>query len=96
MTTRLPTPVPTPETFACVSCPLPTYPSDAKRSSLTGHVQLVIDVSPDGWVTGVSVTGSSGASDLDDRAAATVNNWQFTQTRTGRSGVPVSVEFQLQ
>ena len=67
--------------------PKPPYPSFAKAAGLTGTVTLSVRVSPDGSATSVSVSGSSGSSQLDSYAASWVQTrwrWPAGEARTFR------------
>jgi protein TonB len=58
--------------------PKPPYPSFARSRGLTGTVTLSIRVDPSGDVSGVSVTGSTGSSQLDEYAASWVSRrWKW-------------------
>ena len=94
--TPIPTPEPTPEEFTCIACPPPPrYPHSAHLAAINGTVQVIINVDRQGFVTTANLGASSGSAELDNAAIATVRNWQFTPTRSGRYGVPVYVDFEL-
>jgi periplasmic protein TonB len=58
--------------------PKPPYPSFARSRGLTGTVTLSIKVDPSGDVSGVSVAGSTGSSQLDEYAASWVSRrWKW-------------------
>lgn len=91
-----PTPEPPPEEFICIACPPPPrYPHSAHLAAINGTVQVIINVDRQGFVTTANLGASSGSAELDNAAIATVRNWQFTPTRSGRYGVPVYVDFEL-
>jgi periplasmic protein TonB len=54
--------------------PKPPYPAFAKKAGLTGTVTLSVRVSVDGAAASVSVSGSSGSSQLDSYAASWVQS----------------------
>jgi len=91
-----PTPEPPPEEFICIACPPPPrYPHRAHLDAINGTVQVIINVDRQGFVTTANLGASSGSAELDNAAIATVRNWQFTPTRSGRYGVPVYLDFEL-
>lgn len=48
------------------------YPPEARRASVGGRSDFILDVGPDGRVTGCSIRSSSGSKILDDQACALV------------------------
>lgn len=73
------------------SAPHPSYPSDAKANNQEGKVTLRLEISADGDVTDVSVTGSSGVGSLDEAAARGARRWKYTPARRGKKAVSSSV-----
>ena len=68
--------------------PKPTYPMLARRRGEQGVVLLRVHVRADGSVAEVTVTQSSGFSQLDDSALRTVReSWRFIPARL--DGIPV-------
>jgi TonB family protein len=49
-----------------------SYPDSAKRSGLEGTANVMFTIMPDGNVSSVGITGSSGEKVLDDEAVSTV------------------------
>jgi len=67
--------------------PAPRYPISARRSGITGAVDLKVRVTPDGRAADVQVQRSSGSSVLDGSALEAVRNWQFVPERRGQTPV---------
>lgn len=71
--------------------PKPPYPAFAKAKGLTGTVSLSVRVSAAGDVTGASVSGSSGSSELDSYAASWVTRrWKWPAGTARSFRLPVS------
>ncbi len=71
--------------------PAPPYPTFARSAGMQGTVRLVINVGPSGAVEGVSITGSTGFSALDDYAASFVRrNWRWPAGAARRFALPLS------
>lgn len=66
--------------------PNPPYPMSARRDGAEGEVLVAASIDPDGLVTAVSVSQSSGRNDLDAAATDTVlRRWRFRPaTRAGK------------
>lgn len=67
----------------------PAYPLDARRRKEQGTVKLMVLVGPDGKVSDVKVSGSSGSAFLDRAALSAVKRWRWTPQK--KNGVPVAV-----
>jgi len=76
-----------PAVVAAVNRP-PVYPRRAVRRGLTGRVELLVRVGPDGRPAAVEVHRSSGHDVLDRAALEAVRTWEFRPAT--RDGVPVS------
>lgn len=83
-----------------VTNPPPAYPEASRRAGEQGIVGVLITVAPDGTVSAVQVTQSSGFPALDEAARRAVQRWRFRPGQ--RAGVPVTasirtaVHFRLQ
>ena len=75
-----------------LSSPAPAYPRSALRSSVSGSVQLHIDVGADGVPINVVVVGSSRNRELDRAAVQAVRRWRFQPAM--RNGVPEAASVQ--
>ncbi len=75
-----------------LSSPAPVYPRGALRNSVSGDVQLRIEVGADGVPTEVEVVGSSRNRELDRAAVQAVRRWRFQPAM--RNGVPVAASVQ--
>ncbi|MGH7739784.1 MAG: energy transducer TonB [bacterium] len=71
--------------------PPPPYPEQARRLKEEGLVRLAVEVDAQGNVTSVSVSKSSGFSDLDEAALDTVKNWEFKPAHLAGIAVSTSV-----
>ncbi|MDB5712703.1 MAG: hypothetical protein JWO15_100 [Sphingomonadales bacterium] len=63
-----------------ISATPPTYPLDARRSKEQGVVVLSVILSPDGRVSDISVSSSSGHESLDRAALRAVRHWRWSPT----------------
>jgi len=71
--------------------PEPPYPGFARNAHMQGTVRLVINVGPSGAVEGVSVSGSTGFSALDNHAASWVRrNWRWPAGSARRFTLPLT------
>ena len=61
----------------------PIYPRRAVRRGWEGTVVLRVEVSPDGTVTAVDLSRSSGHRSLDEAAVDAVRSWRFRPARSG-------------
>ena len=66
------------------------YPSRALRQEEEGTVTMRITVSPEGRVSGCSVTGSSGSSTLDDAACRGMQRYARYNPALNAAGSPIS------
>lgn len=77
----------------------PNYPPDAAMLGQQGTVVLMVHVSPEGLVTGVDITQSSGYRMLDRAARDTVLAWHFLPAlrhgRPVRFAMPIRIRFAL-
>jgi protein TonB len=71
-----------------LSNPKPEYPEAAKEMRQQGVVVVSVEVGTDGHANDVSVSQSSGFSQLDEAAVRAVRRWLFEPART--AGLPVS------
>ena len=71
----------------------PLYPPQAWRRGLDGDAALTLSVSEDGFVTGVTVTKSTGHPILDWSAVASVYRWAFENPT--RDGKPQAFELEV-
>lgn len=67
----------------------PVYPVDSRRAREQGTVKLLVLVGPDGRVSDISVSGSSGSKRLDQAALSAVRRWRWSPTK--RNGTAVAV-----
>jgi protein TonB len=67
----------------------PVYPVAARRAREQGTVKLLVLVGPDGRVSDVMVSGSSGSKRLDEAALSAVKRWRWSPTK--RAGAAVAV-----
>lgn len=75
--------------------PDPPYPSFARSAGMQGTVRLVINVGPSGAVEGVSITGSTGFSPLDQHTASWVRrNWRWPAGAARRFSRPFTYRLQ--
>ena len=72
----------------CPHRPPPRYPPAARRLGQEGVVELLVELSASGAVSGVAVVESSGAASLDRAAVAAVRGWRCAPARAG--GVAVA------
>ena len=76
-------------------CPAPAFPSEAKKTGLTGTVLLLVEVDESGRPASVCIHRTSGHELLDSAALRTVQNWRFEPARldgqavSSRAEVPV-------
>ena len=71
--------------------PAPLYPPLSKRNRETGTVLLLVNVSPEGNATSVTLHQSSGYDRLDQAAIQAVNRWRFVPGMRGQSAVSATV-----
>ena len=71
--------------------PAPTYPALSKRNRETGTVLLLVNVSPEGNATAVTLHQSSGYDRLDQAAIQAVTRWRFVPGMRGQSTVSATV-----
>lgn len=80
--------------------PAPRYPVSARRSGVSGTVDLKVRVAPDGRAAEVQVQRTSGSEALDVAALETVRTWLFIPGRTGQtpveSWIVVPIVFRLE
>lgn len=80
--------------------PAPRYPISARRSGISGAVDLKVRVTPDGRAAEVQVQRTSGSSVLDGSALEAVRTWQFVPERRGHtpveSWIVVPIVFKLE
>ena len=70
----------------------PEYSEQARKAKYSGTVALLVDVSPSGQVTGVTVIRSLGMG-LDEKAVEAITHWKF---RPGiKDGKPVATQLQV-
>jgi len=70
----------------------PEYSEQARKARYSGAVGLLVDVSPSGQVTGVTVIRSLGMG-LDEKAVEAITHWKF---RPGsKDGKPVATQLQV-
>lgn len=67
----------------------PVYPVEARRAREQGTVKLLVLVGPDGRVSDVAVSSSSGSKRLDQAALSAVKRWRWSPTK--RDGAAVAV-----
>jgi protein TonB len=67
----------------------PVYPVEARRAREQGTVKLLVLVGPDGRVSDVAVSSSSGSKRLDQAALSAVKRWRWSPIK--RDGAPVAV-----
>lgn len=67
----------------------PVYPVAARRAREQGTVKLLVLVGPDGRVSDVMVSSSSGSKRLDEAALSAVKRWRWSPTK--RDGAAVAV-----
>lgn len=67
----------------------PVYPVEARRAREQGTVKLLVLVGPDGRVSDVAVSSSSGSKRLDQAALSAVKRWRWSPNK--RDGAPVAV-----
>lgn len=71
--------------------PPPGYPEGARRLGQAGLVRLAVRGTPEGRAEAVTVAVSSGHSQLDQAAQATMLDWRFLPARQGERPVVGSV-----
>ena len=71
--------------------PAPAYPALSKRNRETGTVLLLVNVSPEGNVTTVTLHKSSGYDRLDQAAIQAVTRWRFVPGMRGQSAISATV-----
>jgi periplasmic protein TonB len=71
----------------CPHRPPPRYPPAARRLGQEGVVELLVELSTSGAVTGVTLVESSGAASLDRAAVAAVRGWRCLPARAA-TGTP--------
>lgn len=76
----------------------PAYPAEALAANIGGKVSLLVDVAPDGSVSGVEVESATPPGVFDTAALEAAKHWKFTPPRkhgkpvAGRVRVPVVFE----
>jgi TonB family protein len=70
-----------------LSSPKPSYPSEARERNLEGTVQLRLEISAGGEITGVSIAKSSGVPALDEASLRAVRRWKLSPARRGDTPV---------
>jgi len=73
-----------------VKTPPPDYPSNMKKSGVSGVVALRVEIDETGAVIGCVVTKSSNV-EFEQPAVNAVKNWKFTPAK--KSGNPVKAHF---
>jgi TonB family protein len=68
--------------------PAPAYPREAAKRQVQGRVVVLVDVAPDGSVSGATVETSEPAGVFDAVTLAAVRTWTFRPAR--QNGVPVA------
>lgn len=68
------------------------YPFWALRHHAEGNTDIAYTVVPDGSVSGITVTKTSGDKDLDDAAKACVNSFKFRPLPAGTAPKPASAK----
>ena len=71
--------------------PAPLYPALSKRNRETGTVLLLVNVSPEGDATSVTLHKSSGYDRLDQAANQAVTRWRFVPGMRGQSAISATV-----
>jgi protein TonB len=71
--------------------PAPAYPALSKRNRETGTVLLLVNVSPEGNATSVTLHQSSGYDRLDQAASQAVTRWRFVPGMRGQSAISATV-----
>jgi len=71
--------------------PAPLYPPLSKRNRETGTVLLLVNVSPEGNATSVTLHQSSGYDRLDQAAIQAVTRWRFVPGMRGQSAISATV-----
>ena len=71
--------------------PSPLYPPLSKRNRETGTVLLLVNVSPEGNATSVTLHQSSGYDRLDQAALQAVTRWRFVPGMRGQSAISATV-----
>lgn len=71
--------------------PAPLYPALSKRNRETGTVLLLVNVSPEGNATSVTLHQSSGYDRLDQAAIQAVTRWRFVPGMRGQSVISATV-----
>jgi protein TonB len=71
--------------------PAPAYPALSKRNRETGTVLLLVNVSPEGDATTVTLHKSSGYDRLDQAAIQAVTRWRFVPGMRGQSAISATV-----
>lgn|GEM_PF-6033320 len=90
-----PQPQPRQSQVNCVRCPQPAYPKAAVEEQIEGSTRLLLDIDPNGNVTNVRVSRSSGSSLLDHAAMEAAWGYQFSASEYGYRGRGVTIHFQL-
>jgi TonB family C-terminal domain len=85
-----------PQRVQCIRCDKPQYPTAARNRGWQGQARLAVDVDANGNVTNVRLINSSGHLELDEAAIRQARQWKFTPSASGRQGIGVKVDFQLE
>lgn len=70
--------------------PRPEYPYEARRAAITGSGMVVLELNPNGEVTGVRMDPSTGNRLLDDAALSAFRRWQFKPGTRGPLRTPIT------
>ena len=84
--------VPTPETLTPLEYIAPDYPASEWEAGHHGFLTATGTVQPDGTITDVAISESSGAPGMDDAAVAALQQWRFTPPE---AATPYSVRFEF-
>ena len=81
-------------TPTAINQPVPEYTESARRSKLTGSVELEVVVTPEGTVDDVKVMKGLGLG-LDERAIDTVRQWKFRPATKDGVAVPALIKVEV-
>lgn len=84
--------VPTPETMRPLEYIAPEYPVSEWEAGHHGFLTATGTVQPDGTITDVAISESSGAPGMDDATLAALRQWRFTPVE---APTPYSVRFEF-